>query len=248
MITIKGLRAIEQADVILYDALLASSLLNHARRDARLIAVGKRCGKHSTSQAFINRTLANLAKQGKQVVRLKCGDPFIFGRGGEELLYLLEQGIRAEIVPGVTAASVAAAEAGLPLTHRGMARRVTLMTASTNTDLPEDQPEWKALLSGGTVALYMARKPLMKLATMMQADGISPAMPVVIAANAGRDTQEIIHTTIADLQGNPPFLSGGAPTLAIIGETGSLAAQQQFATTENKIMQEKPYITASPAS
>ncbi|WP_308910261.1 siroheme synthase CysG [Pseudokordiimonas caeni] len=221
MITLKGLKALESSDVVLHDALIDPALLSHARRDARLIAVGKRCGKRSASQEFINRTLANLATQGRKVVRLKCGDPFIFGRGGEELDHLQSAGIRTHVVPGVTAASVAAADCGIALTHRGVSRRLTLMTASTNDALAEDRPDWQALLTGGTVALYMARNKIDSLMTEMTASGIPAHLPVTIIANAGRADRHLTAGTIASLRATPPTLADDAPTLILVGASSA---------------------------
>ncbi|WCL53367.1 siroheme synthase CysG [Gimibacter soli] len=221
MITLKGLKALESADVVLHDALIDPALLLHARRDARLIPVGKRCGKRSASQEFINRTLTNLAARGQRVVRLKCGDPFIFGRGGEELDHLQAAGIRTHIVPGVTAASVAAADCGIALTHRGISRRLTLMTASTNEGLAEDQPDWQALLNGGTVALYMARNKIGSLMEAMIASGVPAALPVMIIANAGRTERQQWQGTIGSMRAAPATLAEDAPTLIIVGASAT---------------------------
>jgi uroporphyrin-III C-methyltransferase/precorrin-2 dehydrogenase/sirohydrochlorin ferrochelatase len=230
LITLRGLRAIEQADVILHDALIDDALLDHARRDARLMPVGKRCGRQSSPQDFINRTLANLARQGMKVVRLKCGDPFIFGRGGEELDYLKEQKVETHIIPGVTAASVAASVTGIPLTHRGVARRITFMTAATNSALAKDKPDWQALLSGGTVALYMARNKLDSLSQEMVLAGISANLPVCIVSSAGLAEQQVFTTTLADLGPQSELIAEDSPVLALVGET---AAHADFNTFQN---------------
>lgn len=229
MITLRGLRALESADAVLYDALVDDHLLTHARRDARLIAVGKRCGKHSSSQEFINRTLMNLARAGKQVVRLKCGDPFIFGRGGEELEFLQSAGIHTTVIPGVTAASVAAAEAGVPLTHRGIARRVTFMTGMTNAALAKDRADWNALLAGGTVALYMSRRRLTKLLAEMLAAGLPPDLPLVAVAHAGTASQTILRATIRLSDARIEQIPLNAPTLVIIGRA---AEEKQHSSVE----------------
>ncbi|WP_286830838.1 MULTISPECIES: siroheme synthase CysG [Kordiimonas] len=223
MITLRGLRALEEADVILHDALLDPALLRHARRDARIMAVGKRCGKHSTTQDFINKTLENFARQGKQVVRLKCGDPFIFGRGGEELFHLQEADIPVTVIPGVTAASVAAAEYGFPLTHRGVARRTTFMTAATNKSLPADKANWDALLQGGTIVLYMAKAGLEVTLAAMRDAGINSTMPIAVVSDAGRTTSDRKAGSLGSFLASPPEL-GDAPALVAIGEAVGLAA------------------------
>lgn len=225
MISLKGLRLVETADIIFHDALLDPTLLDHARRDAEIVGVGKRCGKHSASQAFINRSLENAARQGKTVVRLKCGDPFIFGRGGEELMHLKAAGVATEVVPGITAASVAAADYGIPLTHRGLSRRVTLMTASTNEALMPDAPEWHSLLAGGTVVLYMAKRALASSLNAMLEAGVAPTTPVAVISDAGRRTSETITGTIASMLASPPKL-GDAPSVVIAGEAVGLANQE----------------------
>lgn len=225
MISLKALRLLEAADIIFHDALLDPDLLDHARRDAEIVGVGKRCGKHSASQAFINRSLENAARQGKTVVRLKCGDPFIFGRGGEELMHLQAARVHTEVVPGITAASVAAADYGIPLTHRGLSRRVTLMTASTNKALMPDAPEWHSLLTGGTVVLYMAKRALAaSLAAMLEA-GVASTTPVAVISDAGRPTSETHRGTIASMITCPPEL-GDAPSVVMAGAAVGLANQE----------------------
>lgn len=234
LISLRGLKALESADVVLHDALIDKALLEHARRDARIMAVGKRCGRQSSPQEFINRTMVNFAQQGLKVVRLKCGDPFIFGRGGEELEFLKTYGITATIVPGVTAASVAAAETGIPLTHRGMARRVTFMTAATNPKLPEDTPDWKALLNGGTVALYMSKGRLPHLAQEIKDTGVSGHMPLCIISNAGLPGQCVHATRLDQLTQTASQLNTEAPLLTLVGETTDKIADRYEAPFGNQ--------------
>jgi len=217
MISLRGLRALEEADVILHDALLDPALLSHARRDAHIMAVGKRCGKHSATQTFINRTLANFAKQGNRVVRLKCGDPFIFGRGGEELQHLNNEGIETQVIAGVSAAAVAAADACIPLTGRGTLRRVTYMTGSTNAGLQTDRANWQALLTGGSVALYMARRHLAKTMQEIMEAGISPNVPVTIVVNAGLPKRQIIEGTVASISNQARHAASGEPCIFLVG-------------------------------
>ncbi|TNE64079.1 MAG: uroporphyrinogen-III C-methyltransferase [Alphaproteobacteria bacterium] len=219
LITLKGLRVLERADVVLYDALIDPALLAHARRDARLIAVGKRCGRQSTPQDFINRLMASHARAGDCVVRLKCGDPFIFGRGGEELEHLQGAGIKVQMVPGVTAASVAAADCGIALTHRGISRRLTLMTATPGPDESPDKPDWQALTHGGTVVLYMARNKLRQAFTDMIAAGVPATLPVALVANAGRPDRRYSAGTLASFLDGPAPARDEAPTLILVGES-----------------------------
>lgn len=217
-ITLQALKLLETADVVLHDALLDPALLEYARRDARLIPVGKRCGKASTTQTFINKSLANFAEQGQRVVRLKCGDPFIFGRGGEELKYLKSRGVPVEVVAGVTTAAQAAAEELVPLTYRGKARRITFMTGATSKSLPEDRPQWKPLLDGGTVAIYMARLGLQdNLQNMLEAD-LSPDTPAMLVAGLGSAERTCIRATISTLANHSAGVPAHLPTLVLVGE------------------------------
>lgn len=223
LITLAGLKALQQADVVLYDALVDPAMIGYARRDAQFIPVGKRCGKQSASQGFINRTLANMAKQGKNIARLKCGDPFVFGRGGEEIEFLEAQSVPVVVVPGVTAASAAAADVKLPLTHRGVARRLTFMTGTTADALPDDKPDWQALLTGGTVAIYMAKKSLARTLADIQLAGFGAGLPAVWVANAGRPDKKIVHSTVGTLSADITALHTEAPSLVLIGEAMATA-------------------------
>lgn len=229
-ITLQALKLLETADVILHDALLDPALLEYARRDARVIPVGKRCGKASTTQTFINKSLANFAAQGQRVVRLKCGDPFIFGRGGEELKYLKSHRIPVEVVAGVTTAALAAAEELVPLTYRGTARRITFMTGATSKSLPEDRPQWNALLEGGTVAIYMARLGLQDNLQGMLEAGLSPDMPAMLVAGLGSNERISIRATIATLSNRSSHVPAHLPTLVLVGDALATAAEDnQFA-------------------
>ncbi|ELI8304661.1 uroporphyrinogen-III C-methyltransferase, partial [Yersinia enterocolitica] len=154
LLTLRGLQVIQQADVVLYDHLVSPEVLDLVRRDAQRICVGKRAGAHSVAQEETNQLLVTLAQRGKRVVRLKGGDPFIFGRGGEELQVVARAGIPFHIVPGVTAASGATAYAGIPLTHRDYAQSVTFITGHCRAD--GDDVDWQALARGRqTLAIYM---------------------------------------------------------------------------------------------
>ncbi|MBO6506594.1 MAG: uroporphyrinogen-III C-methyltransferase [Kordiimonadaceae bacterium] len=229
-ITLQALKLLEAADVVLHDALLDPTLLEYARRDARLIAVGKRCGKASTTQTFINKSLANFAEQGHRVVRLKCGDPFIFGRGGEELKYLQARQVPVEVVAGVTTAAQAAAEELVPLTYRGKARRITFMTGATSKSLPEDRPQWKALLDGGTVAIYMARLGLQENMDSMIEAGLAPDMPAMLVAGLGSSERVSIKATISTLAIQSANVPNHLPTLVLVGDAlAECASQNEFA-------------------
>src|SRR3954470_14757078 len=164
LLTIKAVRALQSADVVLYDKLIDPRVLDLAPARARRIDVGKRCGRHAMSQAAINRLLVQHVRTGAHVVRLKGGDPFVFGRGGEELEALREAGAEVEVVPGITAALATAARLRMPLTHRGTSRSLHLITAHGRDEEGVPQHDWRALAAaGGTLAVYMGARTLPKV-------------------------------------------------------------------------------------
>ncbi|HSV13983.1 MAG TPA: uroporphyrinogen-III C-methyltransferase, partial [Tepidisphaeraceae bacterium] len=178
LITVRGAELLATADVVVYDALANPRLIQlHAPR-AETIYVGKRAAAHSMTQDQINAVLVEQGRLGKRVVRLKGGDPFVFGRGGEECEALATAGITFEIVPGITAAIAAPAYAGIPVTHRGVATSVTFVTGHEDPSKPETQTDWAALArAGGTIVLYMGVKTLPRIAAALAAGGMSPETP-----------------------------------------------------------------------
>lgn len=222
-LTLDALRAIQQADVILYDSLVGPGVLDLARRDARRIDVGKRCGRHAMSQAAINRLLVEQARSGAHVVRLKGGDPSVFGRGGEEAEALRAAGFAVEIIPGVTAALAAAARLGIPLTHRGVSRALHLLTAHGSDDkLPAH--DWAALArAGGTLAIYMGARTLPGLAARLLAAGMPPDTPAVAVENASLPGERRLFGTLAGIGRMVAAAAGDGPTLVLIGEVVALA-------------------------
>ncbi len=224
LLTVRAVRRLGEADVVLHDALIGPAILDLARRDARRIDVGKRCGRHAMKQDAINRLLLNLARGGADVVRLKGGDPFIFGRGGEELACLRAAGIAVDVVPGVTAAFAAAAELGVPLTHRDIARTLHLVTGhASDGRLPE--LDWRTLASGqGTVAAYMAKSTLGALARRLIAAGLPGSTPAVAVENASRPDQRHVRATLAELPAALAAQRYDGPTLVLIGDVVNLAA------------------------
>lgn len=225
LLTLKGLRALQRADVVLYDKLVSPAVLELARRDARRIDVGKRCGRHSMAQAAINALLVRCAREGLRVVRLKGGDPFIFGRGGEELEALREAGLEAGVVPGITASLAAAAALGVPLTHRGVARSLHLITAHGQEDrLPEQ--DWRALVrAGGTLAVYMGLRTLPQLVERLTAAGMAPGTPVLAVENATLPGQRAWPGTLAGIAATlaAPDGPGGGPVLLLVGAVTAAA-------------------------
>ncbi len=228
LLTMKAIRALKAADVILYDRLVADGVLDHARREAELIPVGKAKGAHSVPQADINALLIEQARAGKTVVRLKGGDPFIFGRGGEELDALRAEGIAVEIVPGVTAGVAAAASLQIPLTHREMSHTVTFLSGH---EAGGEEPSFEhldlaALASGkNTLIVYMGVSTAGMIAGKLLAVGFAPTLPVLAVENASRDDERRIATNIAELAANHERLGLKSPAILIFGEVAGLQVQ-----------------------
>jgi uroporphyrin-III C-methyltransferase/precorrin-2 dehydrogenase/sirohydrochlorin ferrochelatase len=224
LLTLKALHRLQDADVIIHDRLVGPAILDYARRDADLIDVGKTPGRHSHSQDEINALLAHHAGQGKRVVRLKGGDPFIFGRGGEEQAYLKARGFRVEIVPGITAALGCASAGGIPLTHRGTAQAVTLLTGTAGGNLPD--LDWKAIAATrATLAVYMGVGTAGALRDNLIAAGADPATPVAIIENGTLESERITTGRLDELAALVESNAVRAPALLIIGEVVAVAAE-----------------------
>lgn len=223
LLTLKALRTLADADVVLYDKLVDPSVLDLAPRGARRIDVGKRCGRHAMSQAAINALLVREVRAGGHVVRLKGGDPFVFGRGGEELEALRAAGATVEVVPGITAALAAAARLGLPLTHRGLARGLHLITAhGAEEDLPAH--DWRALAeAGGTLAVYMGSRTLPRVAAALIDAGMAPETPAIAVENASLPGERRIPATLGGIAAAVTAADVEGPTLVLIGAVVALA-------------------------
>ena len=225
LLTVKALRLLQAADVVVHDRLTPPALLDLARPDARRIDVGKRKSRHTLPQDDINQLLVALAREGLKVVRLKGGDPFVFGRGGEELQVLREAGVSAHVVPGVTAALAAAAGAGAPLTHRGLAQAVTFVTghaAMKDGEPGEPDLDWLVLSRPNhTVVVYMGVTTAATLAERLVAAGRDASTPVLIVENASRPDERRVLTRLAELPKAAAGLDG--PALLVIGEVAALA-------------------------
>lgn len=223
LLTLRAQRALQEADVILYDRLVPEAIVAQGRRDARRISVGKAKGAHSVSQAEINRLMVGEALAGRRVVRLKAGDPLIFGRAGEEIAALRAAGLSFDIVPGITAAFAAAAEAEIPLTLRDVSS--SLVFATGHTADGETLPDWAGLALGGTtVAVYMGRTVAAKVAARLIEAGLGPATPVAVIENASRGDGRAYAGRLDEL----PSIAGRAeitgPVLIIIGEVVAAGA------------------------
>ena len=216
------LHALAEADVILTDALVNKELLALARPNAEIVDTGKRGGKPSAAQSSISRRLISYAKKGKRVLRLKGGDPFVFGRGGEEALALVRAGVPFRVVPGVTAGIGGLAYAGIPATHRDTNQAVTFVTGS-GADGRAPDLDWEAIAKGSpTIVLYMARKHAGEIAAKLIAAGRNVSEPAAIISNASLDGQTTIVTRLASL--GEAAAVADAPAILVIGENVRLAA------------------------
>ncbi|MER9563731.1 MULTISPECIES: siroheme synthase CysG [unclassified Mesorhizobium] len=217
LLTLRAHRLLMEADVIVHDALVPEAIVAMGRRDAERLPVGKRKGCHSKSQAEINALLVELGHAGKRVVRLKSGDPLVFGRAGEEMAALRDAGIAYEVVPGVTAAFAAAADFELPLTLRGVS---SSMVFTTGHDLKGNSlPDWaKLAISGATVAVYMGRSVAAEVAGRLIEAGLSPDTAVAVVENASLANRRRFHGTLADLPSLEARADLSGPVMTIIGD------------------------------
>ena len=217
LLTLRAQRVLMQADVIVYDALVPQEIVDMGRRDAERLSVGKRKGCHSKSQSDINKLLVSLGEEGKRVVRLKSGDPLVYGRAGEEMAALREAGIGYEIVPGITSAFAAAADFELPLTLRGIASSLIF---TTGHDLAGDiLPDWARLaVSGATIAVYMGRTVAASVATRLMSAGLNADTTVAVIENASRPYRLLMHGTLKDLPQLEHRDELTGPVMVIIGD------------------------------
>jgi uroporphyrin-III C-methyltransferase/precorrin-2 dehydrogenase/sirohydrochlorin ferrochelatase len=230
LLTLRALRLMQHADVVLYDELVGREVLDYVRRDAERIYVGKSKANHSKSQEAINALLVEHAKLGKRVLRLKGGDPFVFGRGGEELEAVRRNGIEAIVVPGITAALGCAAAAGIPLTHRDLASAVTFVTGHARNGEPV--ADWQALARADhTIVVYMGLSSAGTVASRLTEAGLDTGTPVAIIERGTRPDQKVTVGSLAEL---PKLAAGhamGGPALIIIGKVAALA------TTDRRIVE-----------
>ena len=217
LLSSKALRLMQQADVVVYDRLVSAPVLDLTRRDAERLYVGKERDRHALPQEEINALLARLAKEGKRVLRLKGGDPFIFGRGGEEIETLMAEGVPFQVVPGITAAAGCASYAGIPLTHRDYSQACLFVTGHLKdgtTDL-----NWSALAQPNqTVVIYMGLNGLPIICRELQAHGMPATTPIALVEKGTTPEQKVIIGTLADMPGRIAGASVRAPTLIIVGE------------------------------
>lgn len=229
LLTVRALRVLQAAEAVLYDDLVAREILNLIPATAQLHNVGKRCGEKKIHQEEINFLMIALADSGLQVVRLKSGDPLIFGRAGEEIEALRQAGIPYEVVPGVTSALGAAAAAQIPLTHRRIASALVFLTAHHASE--KESADWNRLAgSGATLVIYMPGQNYPATASKLKAAGLAFDTPCVIISRATTLRQQIFRTTIGDLLLAPSMAS---PTLLVVGEVvrfGDASVLNEFST------------------
>lgn len=215
LLTLRAADLLRRADIVFYDALVHPDTLALAER-AEKIAVGKRCGRHSTAQRFINKRLVDAAQRHSIVVRLKGGDPMLFGRAQEEIDALEQAGIEYAVVPGITAALAASAVLGISLTRRGMSRNVTFITPRTGKG--EDAHDWaRSALAADTCAIYMGVGEAAQIAATLIDRGASPGLPVVVVENASLPDQRSVALRLADL-GSAATLGVTGPAVILLGE------------------------------
>lgn len=219
LLTIKAIRALQSADVILFDDLVSSEVLELARREARRMLVGKRAARESCKQEDINEMMLTLARQGKHVVRLKSGDPMIFGRAGEEIEMLERHGIAVSVVPGVTAALALASRLGISLTHRDHAQSVRFVTGHSRQGVLPETLNWTALADAATTSVYyMSRRTLPEIVSQLHAQGMSLDTPAIIAGNVGRADEQVWRGTVGEAVRAVEAFPPSAPTIFAVGD------------------------------
>jgi uroporphyrin-III C-methyltransferase len=226
LLTLKAAAAIGASDVVVYDELVNPEILAHARRDAELVAGGKRAGGPSVPQEEINRLLVEHARRGRTVARVKGGDPFVFGRGGEEAEALVEAGVPWEVIPGVSSGVAAPAYAGIPLTHRGVASSVAFVTGHDAPGKRRDPVDWLAAAhAADTLVIFMCARTIAGIARDLVAAGRRPSTPVAVVRWGTYEDQEVYTGVLEDLapgDGAEVELAIAPPAIAIVGDVVSL--------------------------
>ena len=221
LITVRGLRLLQQCRAVVYDDLIDTALLDIAPAGAERIYVGKRSGRHSAPQAEINAALIALAQRGGLTVRLKGGDPYVFGRGGEEALALQRAGIPFEVVPGITAAIAVPAEAGIPVTHRGVSRAVHIITAHTQDETP-DFSRWAALAADGTLVFLMGLQRLPQIAAGLLAGGLPPATPAAVLSGGNAPHPAAVRASLGEIAAAARAAGVEAPAVIVVGDVAGM--------------------------
>ena len=241
LMTVKAVRLLQQADVVVFDRLVSVDILSLIPTGISRISVGKEVGKHCVPQEQINEIVVNLAKAGRKIVRLKGGDPYMFGRGGEEVLALKKHDIAFEVVPGITAASGCSSYSGIPLTHRGMSRRVQFITGHFNDNEPLDL-NWQSIADpDSTLVIYMGLSNLPLVVHSLIDAGLPASTPAAAVQNGTTELQQRVITTLDQLNDAIHQKQMKAPVMIIIGEVVSLADELDWfqRSIEEKRLEEK---------
>ncbi len=216
LLTLKAYRVLQEADVVLFDALINRDILKYTKPDCLKIYVGKRDSRHSLPQEEINELIYKFASKNKIVVRLKGGDPFVFGRGGEELIFLRDRGIEVEVVPGITSAVAAPSSAYIPVTHRGVASSFAVITGHPNRGI-----NWSDFAKVDTLVILMGVKKRQEIARELISAGRDPQEPVAFIERATTTSQREVFTTLKELSENPPHVD--TPAVMVVGEVVRVA-------------------------
>jgi len=233
LLTVKALRLLQNADVVIYDRLVSEGILQQIPAGVSKIYVGKKSGNHTLPQDEINQLLLNLSETNRTIVRLKGGDPFVFGRGSEEALLLAQHGIKFEIVPGITAASACATYAGIPLTHRGLSKGIQIVTGHSQLNQTLEL-DWKSLADDNkTIVIYMGLTNIKLITTSLIDAGLDKNIPAAAIQNGTTAKQNRILTTLEKLADDSLDLQ--APVIFVIGKVVSLAEQLDWFIAENAI-------------
>lgn len=234
LFTLKGLRCLRAADVVVYDRLINPSLLDEARSEARRVFVGKEAGCHPMKQEQINELLIKYAQQGYVVVRLKGGDPFVFGRGGEEALALAYAGIPFEVVPGVSSAIAVPAYAGIPVTHRDHASSVIMVTGHEDLEHAPSSINWEALAKlGGTLVILMGVATLPHVTRRLLDGGLSPDTPAAVIQQGTIPQQRVVTDTLVNIAGRAASANIKSPAVVVIGTVVALSDTLAWFETAN---------------
>lgn len=220
LITVKGLRCLARAEVVVYDRLVHPDLVAEAPAEAERIYVGKRCGHHAVPQEQIQELLVEHARAGRVVVRLKGGDPFVFGRGGEEALACAAAGVRWEVIPGVTSAVSVPATAGIPVTHRGVAASFAVVTA--HRACGEDAPDWRALAGVDTLVILMGVSRLPEITAGLLAVGRDPATPAAVVERGTLPDSRVVTGTLQNLANRAAQARVRSPATIVVGAVAAL--------------------------
>jgi uroporphyrin-III C-methyltransferase len=245
LLTLLAVKALRQADIIVYDALVDESCLKMARTGAVLEYAGKRGGKPSAKQRDISLRLVEHARAGKRVLRLKGGDPLVFGRGGEEALTLVDHGIPFRIVPGITSGIGGLAYAGIPVTHREINHTVTFLTGHDSSGLVPDRIDWQAVSRGSPViVMYMAMKHMGEIVRQLIAAGRPPTEPMAFVCNAATRDQQVLETTLAEAEADIAASGLEPPAIVVVGEVVRLRASLDWlGALSGKVLVGDPFAT-----